>query len=70
MSVLNLLQKDIVDKLAVADEMYVMLGKLEWCLEDSDGNLRCPVCKGLGGFGHKEGCALDSLLIKAYKNDY
>ena len=70
MNILNLLQQDIVDKLTIADEMFVMLCELEWSLEDADGNPRCPVCKGLGGFGHKVGCSLDSLLTKAYINDY
>lgn len=70
MSVLNVLQQDIANKLHVAQDMHDMLCELEWCLEDADGNQRCPVCKGLEEFGHKDGCKLDSTLIGADLNGY
>lgn len=70
MSILNVLQQDIASKLHIAQDMHYMLRELEWSLIDQDGNPRCPVCKGLEEFGHKDGCKLDSILIGADFNGY
>lgn len=70
MSVLNVLQQDIADKLNVADEMYAMLCELEWSYIDAEGEVMCPVCKNSPEFPHKKGCVLDSLLTKADMNGY
>lgn len=70
MSVLDMLQKDIVDKLAIAEEMYVILCDLEWSYVREDGGLLCPVCKGRSDLGHKDGCGLDYVLAVANKKGY